>query len=97
MYSHASKAYAEPMQTKDSETVGSTFLSIMMELKQQPRVLLTDNDKAYQGSFFQKVLDDQEIVLNMNTVGDHHALGIIDNFAKRIKLIFKNVYSQEKH
>ena len=54
-----------------------------MEHKQQPRVLLTDNDKAYQGSFFQQVLDDKEIVLNMNTVGDHHALGIIDNFAKK--------------
>ena len=86
------KAFAEPMQTKDSETVGATFLSIMLENKEQPRALLTDNDAAYSGRFFQDVLDDKEIVLNINTVGDHHALGIIDNFAKRLKFIFYKIF-----
>jgi len=91
------KAWAEPMQTKDNETVGATLLSIMMESREQPRVLLTDNDAAYTGEFFQKVLEDKDIMLQMNTVGDHNALGIIDNFAKRIKFIFSKMFIRNKN
>ena len=69
----------------------------MLENKEQPRILLTDNDAAYSVSFFQQVLDDKEIVLNMNTVGDHHALGIIDNFAKRLKFIFSKKFIKNKN
>ena len=53
-------AYAEPLQSKDSETVGATLLSIILENKIKPRVLLTDNDAAYHGKIFQDVIDDQK-------------------------------------
>jgi hypothetical protein len=48
------RAWAEPMQTKDAETVGATCLSIMMEHKQEPRVFFTENDAADQTNFFRK-------------------------------------------
>ena len=46
------KAYCEPTQTKDSDTIGATLLSIILEHKHSPRVLLTDNDSAYGGKTF---------------------------------------------
>jgi transposase InsO family protein len=91
------RAWAEPMQTKDSETVGATLQSIMMEAKEKPRVILSDNDAAYTGYFFQHVLEDNKIILQMNTVGDHNALGIIDNFARRIKFIFSKMFIRSKN
>ena len=47
-----------------------------------------DNDSDYISAEFSKLLDKYEIVLDMNVLNDHNALGIIDNFAKRIKLFF---------
>ena len=45
---------------------------------------------------FQKVLDENDIILNTNVKGDHFALGIIDNFAKRLKLIFAKKFLKNK-
>ena len=80
------------MQTKDSDTVGATLLSIILEHKHSPRVLLTDNDASYGGKTFQEVLEHKKITLQENVVGDHNALGIIDRFAKNIKLIFSKMF-----
>ena len=51
------KAYCEPTQTKDSDTIGATLLSIIMESNHSPRVILSVNDAAYSGKTFQKVLE----------------------------------------
>jgi transposase InsO family protein len=90
------KAYCEPMQTKDGETAGATLLGMMMEHKKTPKVLLTDNDSAYTGAFFSQVLEEKKVILNMNVVDDHHAMGIIDNFARRIKFIFSKMFIKSK-
>ena len=37
-------------------------------------------------------LDNLQIPLNVNALGDHHAVGIIDNFAKRIKEILTKMF-----
>ena len=46
---------------------------------------LLENDPL---SAVQNLLDKYKIVLDMNVINDHHTLGIIDNFAKRIKTFF---------
>ena len=90
------KAYCEPMMSKDSDTVGGTLQSIIMEHKVSPRVLISDSDSAYTGKLFEQVLDENKIVLDTVTIGDHHAMGIIDNFAKRLKLIFAKMILKNK-
>ena len=82
------KAYVEPMLFKDTDTAGGALQSIIMEHKVKPHAILADNDAAYTGKAFPEVLDKNDIVLDMNIVGDHNALGIIDSFAKRLKFKF---------
>ena len=51
----------------------------------KPRSIISDHDGAFTSNIFQKYLDQLKIPLTLNALGDHHALGIIDNFAKRLK------------
>ena len=93
------KAYAEPMTAKDGDNVAGALFSIIMEHKAKPRVLLADSDAAYTSAAFKEVMDQNDIAMDNVTVGDHNAMGIIDNFARRLKFIFtknrvKNDYSQ---
>jgi len=55
---------------------------------------MSDNDSSFMGSEFQKVLVKNDIHHDPNAVGDHNALGIIDNFAKRIKRILTAQFLQ---
>jgi len=49
--------------------------------------ITSDNDSTFLSSEFQKVLDKHEIVLKTVAVNDHHALGIVDRFARTLKTI----------
>jgi len=59
----------------------------------QPRSILIDNDAGFlstdgrTGETFAKLLETRGIALQTNALKDHTALGIIDNFAKRLKTI----------
>ena len=93
------KAYAEPMTAKDGDNVAGALLSIIMEHDVHPRVILADSDAAYTSAAFKEVMDKYDIAMDNVTVGDHNAMGIIDNFAKRLKFIFtknnvKNDFTQ---
>jgi hypothetical protein len=59
---------------------------------------MSDNDGAFTGDKFQEYLDDKDIILDTNVKGDHFALGIVDNFARRIKMFFskKNLKLKNK-
>jgi hypothetical protein len=57
---------------------------------------MSDNDSSFLGSEFQKVLVKNDIHHDPNAVGDHNSLGIIDNFAKRIKRILTAYFLQTK-
>ena len=42
------------------------------------------------------MLDKKRIAFNVNTINDHHSLGIIDSFAKRLKLIIAKTIIKNK-
>ena len=86
------KAYCMPLKRKTSDAVATGLRVIIMENKVKPRVLMTDNDGAYHGQEFLQLLKDEEISFQENIVGDHNALGIIDSFAKRIKVILTKIF-----
>ena len=89
------KAFAEPMLYKDSESVTKAFAIILAFNKVQPRSIISDNDTAYQQMIFQKFLEMKDIAINYNALHDHHVLGIIDNFAKRLKTILTTTFLKE--
>ena len=82
------KAYAEPMTNKDGDSCAGALQSIIMEHKVKPRMLLSDSDAAYTSASFKEVLEKNDIAMDNVVVGDHNAMGIIDNFAKWLKFIF---------
>jgi hypothetical protein len=63
--------------------------------KVQPRSIISDNDAAFQTLIFQKLLELKEIAINYNALHDHHVLGIIDNFARRLKTILTTTFLKE--
>ncbi len=57
---------------------------------------MNDSDSAFEGDDryvdhnFQKLLSDDNAVLEPVKLPDHHALGVIDNFAKNLKRVSSN-------
>jgi hypothetical protein len=76
------------MKTKASDETTKAFEKILDKIGLNPRIVMSDNDGAFMGDEFQKLLSDGDIIHDPNALNDHKALGIIDNFAKRIKLYF---------
>ena len=88
-------AVALPMKTKTIDDTSNVLKTILKKFG-SPIIIMSDNDSAFTGDLFQKVLEDHNIILNTNVKGDHFALGIIDNFAKRLKLIFAKKFLKYK-
>ena len=91
------KLYAEPMTAKDGDNCAGALLSILMEHKVSPKTVLADSDAAYSSKSFSELLKTRHIRLNTVVVGDHTAMGIIDNMAKRLKLIFNKFFIRSKN
>ena len=90
------KAYAEPLKLKDSEACAAAFQKMIDKAGVKPRSILSDQDAAFFNEPFQKIMNKSNIALNMNPVHNHHALGIIDNFAKRLKTILTTLFLKNK-
>ena len=50
-------------------------------------VIMADSDSAFKTDEFNKVLDDNNAVLENVKLNDHHALGCIDRFARTLKTV----------
>ena len=91
------KAYVEPMKLKNSENVEVAFKSILERAHAKPQSLLSDQDSAFLNGTFKDYVAKENIFLSTNALRDHHALGIIDNFAYRIKNILTKGFLNEKN
>jgi len=89
-------AYIIPMKNKDIDSTSKALEEILSYNKTKPYLIMSDNDSSFLGSEFQKVLVKYDIHHDPNAVGDHNSLGIIDNFAKRIKRILTAYFLQTK-
>ena len=58
--------------------------------------LFSDNDASFLSNSFSSMLDHKRIAFNVNTINDHHSLGIIDSFAKRLKMIIAKTMLKNK-
>ena len=86
-------AYAEPMTATDRDSCGGALMSIILEHKATPRVLLSDSDAAYTSAAFKEVPRQNNIAMNTVVVWNHKAMDIKYKFAKRLKFIF----DKQKH
>ena len=86
------KAHVEALKEKDSEACAKAFEKILKNSGVKPRSILSDHDAAFLREPFQKILTKEGIALNLNALNDHHALGIIDNFARRLKMILTTTF-----
>ena len=91
------KAYLEEMMKKDAINVKDAFEFILKRAHVQPHSLLSDQDGAFLGGEFGEYIKTKQIVLNTNALRDHHVMGIIDNFAFRIKNILTKGFLNEKN
>ena len=80
------KAFVEPMMQKDSPACLEAFKEILKRSKGKPRSMISDQDGAFLNEF-QDYCEKEGIVANTNALHDHKALGILDNFVKRIRLV----------
>ena len=81
------KAYVKAMKNKDTSTVINTFTHFLTH-KTGPNIrsIIADQDPAWTNDTWLNFMEKENIAFNTNALKDHRALGIIDNFAKRIKL-----------
>ena len=89
------RAGAVPMKNKDSSSCVSA-LEILIKKLGKPRVILSDNDKAFLSKSFTQLIDTNEIILQTNIKDDHKALGIIDRFARTLKTIISKYFLYTK-
>ena len=89
-------AYIVPLKNKDIESTTKALEEVINYNKEPPNLIMSDNDASFLGSEFQKLLVKYNIHHDPNAVGDHNSLGIIDNFAKRIKRILTAQFLQTK-
>ena len=93
------KLWVEPLESKSKEDVTNALMKVVLQAKDTPQVIMSDNESAFKSDTFQDFLFKHKIALDMNVVNDHNALGIIDNMAKRLKKtlgIYRNRYNNPR-
>lgn len=78
------KGYGIPMKNKNIEAT-SRALEHFCETYFTPEVINCDNDGAFMGREFQRVVKEYNILFVENDVGNHRQLGIVDRFIETIK------------
>jgi putative transposase len=85
------KAGAVPMKNKNASSCSDALETIMKKLG-KPRIIMSDNDKAFLSKEFTNLIEKSEIILETNIKDDHKALGIIDRFARTLKTIISKYF-----
>ena len=102
------KAFCYPMKTKSLSDTTPAIKKFFSESglhefnKKALVIIMSDSDAAFRGDSrneeqnFQKVLSNNNAVLEPVTLNDHHALGVIDSFAKILKRIISKEFLDSK-
>ena len=90
------KAYCVAMKSKDIDDVTDALKLIMKQNEIVPTSIVSDSDSSFTGAEFQKLMMKHDIVHNTVVINDHHALGIIDRFARTLKTVFSKLFIKNK-
>ena len=93
------KVWAYKMKKKDNKNVQDSFKQFLSDSKinkYTPTILMSDNDSTFINKSFQEILEKNQIIHQPNIIDDHHALGLIDRFARTLKMILTRLFLQTK-
>jgi len=94
------KVWTYAMKKKDNDNVQESFFKKFLQQSgiqnNTPTILMSDNDSTFINKSFQEILEKNKIIHQPNIIDDHHALGLIDRFARTIKTIFTRLFVQTK-
>ena len=91
------KVWTYKMQLKNSKNVQDSFNDFLQKSgikSNTPSILMSDNDPTFTNESFQIILRENKIIHQPNIIDDHHALGLIDRFARTLKTIFTRLFLQ---
>jgi len=94
------KVWLYKMKKKDNSNVQESFQQFLLDSdlkKYVPTILMSDNDSTFVNTSFQVILEKNKIIHQPNILDDHHALGLIDRFARTIKTILTRLFLQTKN
>ena len=84
------------MKKKDNINVFESFKQFIKYSnieKYKPTRIMSDHDSTFTSSQFKEILNKYDMIQNLNIKDDHHALGLIDSFARTFKKnIYKNIF-----
>jgi transposase InsO family protein len=86
------KAYAVKMKTKSTDDCYKALEHIISMAPKAPDTITSDSDSAFDASKFQTLLKSHNIFYTPVILNDHHALGIIDRFARTLKSIITKIF-----
>jgi hypothetical protein len=93
------KVWAYKMKKKDNKNVQDSFKKFISDsnIKEYtPTILMSDNDSTFINQSFHEILEKNQIIHQPNILDDHHALGLIDRFARTLKMILTRLFLQTK-
>ena len=93
------KVWAYKMKKKDNKNVQDSFKKFISDsnIKEYtPTILMSDNDSTFINKSFHEILEKNQIIHQPNILDDHHALGLIDRFARTLKMILTRLFLQTK-
>ena len=85
------------MKNKDNKNVFEFFQTFIQNSnlkKYTPTILMSDNDSTFINDKFQQILYNNDIIHQPNLLNDHHALGLVDNFARNLKNTLTRIFLQ---
>jgi hypothetical protein len=90
------KSYCIAMKTKNIDDTTLALEKVIKLAGVAPNVITCDSDSSFLGGKFDASLNRNKITLQPVVVGDHHALGIIDRFARTLKQIITKIMLKNK-
>lgn len=90
------RAICIPMKHKTIEETTEALTKMINEWT-APEIIVSDNDSSFMGKQFQNLINHHNIIHEPNKIGDHHALGIIDRFARTLKTIINTLFIKNKN
>ena len=93
------KVWAYKMKKKDNKNVQDSFKKFISDSNVKeytPTILMSDNDSTFMNKSFYAILEKNNIIHQPNILDDHHALGLIDRFARTLKTILTRLFLQRE-
>lgn len=91
------KSYCFPMKTKNIDDTSLALEKVIKLAGTSPNIITCDSDSSFLGGKFDALLNKNKITLQPVVIGDHHALGIIDRYARTIKQIITKIMLKNKN